>query len=338
MTDTGKSKSYGNFRNPLGLAYRMLTSGRRAAWSALFREMLGKLTMPVDVLLAVAEAKKIRTAASNDRPLILIVGPPRSGTTLVYQALSYSLDVTYPNNLGALFPRSPITASRIAQKRRPEFQSFYGQTARFSGANDGFLIWNRWFGDDRYVPLTDLTESDWNNMREFFEAWTATHKKPFLNKNNRNVDCIALLAKHLPTSWFVVVRRDPQYVARSLIKARELVQGDKRAGWGLRSQEDHASEGPLGYVQDVCDQVQRNEEKLADQISRIESHRVVDVRYEGFCQNADACIDVIVESVPGLTRRSDAISFSSDFFQLSTSHKLSAEEEDIIAQRFPSAK
>lgn len=327
--------TYGNFRNPVGLVYRMLTSGKRAAWSALFREGLGKLALPVDLLLSISEAKKLKASTDERLPVILIVGPPRSGTTLIYQVLGYSLDVTYPNNLGSLLPRSPITASRMATKRRAEFQNFYGQTARMSGPNDAFHIWDRWLGSDRYMARTDLSDAEIEEMQRFLQAWTVVHKKPFLNKNNRNAECAGMLAKHLPLSYFVAVRRDPVCVARSLIKAREVVQGDKTVGWGLQCQEQHANEDPLGYVHDVCDQVQKNEQSLADQLSKIDPQRVIGITYESFCTDPDGYIRQIANRIPGLTVRPKARTFGRGNFQQSSSQRLTEPEEEIIQSRFP---
>lgn len=72
-------------------------------------------------------------------------------------------------------------------------------------------------------------------MKEFFDAWSTALPKPFLNKNNRNVGCAELLARLLPETRFVVVRRNPLLVAQSLVTARRQVQGDKTIGWGLFS-------------------------------------------------------------------------------------------------------
>lgn len=339
MTETSNSDkaSYGNFQNPLGLVYRMLRSGKRPAYSALFREGLGIAAKPVDALLAGKEAKRVAEADETDTPVILIVGPPRSGTTLLYQVLAYSLDVTYPSNFSGLFPRSPISMNGTAKKRRPDFQSFFGQTSRMSGPNDAFHIWNRWLGDDRYVTRTDLSDEEIAEMRRFFAAWTSKFGKPFLNKNNRNVHCISYLAEHLPNTYFVGVLRDPACVARSLIHAREAVQGNKNIGWGLQCQEDHCHRDPLGYVQDVCDQVRRNEKDLQDKLAAIDPGRVVQLRYEGFCKETDECIDRIVDHIPGLARSKNANRLGANAFDISMSKPLSDAEEEIIGRNFPPA-
>ena len=91
---TRPPRSRGNFHNPVGLVYRMLRSGQRPAYSALFREGLRMLATPFDLLLSPFESNRLAGIREDGYPLILVAGPPRSGTTLVYQVLAYCLDVT----------------------------------------------------------------------------------------------------------------------------------------------------------------------------------------------------------------------------------------------------
>ncbi|MEP3478056.1 MAG: sulfotransferase [Fuerstiella sp.] len=330
--------SYGNFQNPLGLVYRMLKSGQRAAWAALFREVLGIAAKPIDAVLQFKERKSIETAKTGDLPLLLIVGPPRCGTTLVYQVMSYCLDVSYPTNLGSMFPKSPMTVNGLAGKVRADFQSFYGQTARMSGCNDAFHLWNRWLGDDRYVTRTDLSEEQRNEMRKFFGAWSERFGKPILNKNNRNVHCTDYLANALPQARFVGVFRDPVCVARSLIRARQTVQGDRKIGWGLQCQESHCYKDDLGYVQDVCDQVRRNEADLRKQLDGLNDDRVIRIQYEAFCKKPDESVDQLIAQIPGLKLRPGTARLGAQAFDVSQSGPLSPAEEQILNRNFRTAE
>ncbi len=341
MPDKTDSKvSYGNFQNPFGLVYRMLTSGQRAAWSALFREALAIAAKPVDMVLQLQERKLLSDlqTENSQTPALLIVGPPRCGTTLIYQVLSLCLDVSFPTNLGSLFPKSPLTVNRFAGKPRADFQNFYGQTARMSGPNDAFHLWNRWLGDDRYVTRTDLSEDKLTTMQRFFTAWADKFGKPFLNKNNRNVQCIDYLQKALPQAYFIGVFRDPVCVARSLIHARQAVQGDKKIGWGLQCQEEHCHQDDFGYIQDVCDQVRKNNRDLKRQLNSMDHDRVIRIQYESFCHDPDQCLTQIISQVPGLNRRPGIEQFGKDAFQASQSKPLSVTEEGILCKNFSADK
>ena len=325
--------SYGNFNNPLGLVSRMLRSGNRAAYSALLREALGIGLKPADLLLSLFERRRSISSesSSNNQPLILIVGPPRSGTTLIYQVLAHCLEVSYASNLMGLFPRSPLTATRLFGRfvsPRPvaDFRSYFGQSSRLSGPHDGFFIWNRWLGEDRYAPKGQLTASEREKMREFFARWATEIPTPFLNKNNRNTNCIDLLAKELPSARFLIVRRNPAAIVRSLIRAREQVQGDRRAPWGLLSSAENDHQ--LGYVDDVCHQVTQIEKRLDEQLRAIATSKIIEVTYEDFCHNPKALLDRMVERIPNL-RIASGVQMPA-CFKCSTGRPLSDAEEERI--------
>jgi len=328
---SAEPRRYGNFQDPIGLVLRMLRSGNRAAYSAILREAVRRLLVPLDLLLVPLERRRLHAARPTDTPLILIVGPPRSGTTFVSQVLTAFLQVSYLSNLSALFPRSPITATRlfrrIAQRQKTEFTSFYGQTSGLAGAHDGFFVWNRWFGDDRYETVVGSEFRQHCDMQQFFDAWSGAFAAPFLNKNNRNTSCLDIVADALDNARFVVVRRDPASTVRSLIRAREVVQGDKHHKWGLASQESQGQLDTLGYVDDVCEQVLQIERELSDRLDSIDPGRVYEIRYEDFCERPRSILQELTEQFPELECTGDALQSCPESFRRSESVPLTAEEE-----------
>ena len=324
-----------NFKSPARLIVRMLKSGNKAARRALLHESLRYALSPLDWIFSVREARILKSPIQHEPlPLILIVGPPRGGTTLVYQVLARAFDVAYPSNLSAIFPRSPIYATRLFERLvrsgSGDFQSFYGKTAELGGPNDGFHIWNRWLGPNRHISSTNITEAEVRDMQRFFHAWTSTFAKPFLNKNNRNTHCIGFLAEHLPAAFFVVVNRNPIEIARSLIRARAEIQGNKKARWGLQSQETHSDE-EFGYVRDVCEQIIRINAAIHEQVSAIDPHRVAHVDYHSLCENPMGVIAEIEGLAPTLRRSAEAGELPPSLTS-SESVPLSATEESLMLE------
>ncbi|MCA9034564.1 MAG: sulfotransferase [Planctomycetaceae bacterium] len=322
---------YGNFHNPVGLVGRMLLSRKRAAYAALLRAGLEIALTPVDYVLSKVNGRSKGRDTESNQPLLFIVGPPRAGTTLIYQYVAASVDVSYATNLSSLFPKSLINGNCSPVVSGKHLRSYFGQTARLSDPNDAFHIWNRWFGDDRYRTKTELTDGEVDEMRMLFDSWTMREGKPFLNKNNRNCHCLAMLADTLPNAYFIVVSRDATSIARSLIRARKSVQGDKSVGWGLLSQEQHAHE-PLGYVRDVCEQVQNVQRLITEQSASIAESRLIRVSYESFCENPNKFVDAITEKVDGVHRRELQMSELPDSLRPSPARPLSEAEEDAIVE------
>jgi len=219
----------------------------------------------------------------------LIVGPPRSGTTLVYQTIARRLPVSFATNLSALFPRSPISAQELFGRRvtsSRDVRSYFGQTRGLLDANDAFHLWDRWLGSERYRGPAHIPPDAARDMRRFFDAWRARFAAPFVNKNNRNTDCLLQLAGALPEARFMVVRRDPLETLQSLLTARRVVQGDVRRGWGLRSHDAQGDE-PLAAVEAVCDQLVEIERRLHADCAAIAPGRLLEVSYAQFCTAPD---------------------------------------------------
>lgn len=287
-----RGTTYANFHDPVGLVLRMLRSGNRVARSALWRAAGELAARPADRLLGLLEARRLKRAGAQLPPMLLIVGLPRSGTTLVYQTLANCLRLSYFNNLSALFPRSVITVSAWwrrsfdpPQRGAGASSSYYGHTAGLSGVNEGLHVWNRWLGEDRTAAPRQFDPATGADMRRFFAAWSqAFPDRPLLNKSNRNAFCVEALAAALPTALFVVVRRDPIFVAQSLLKAREAVQGDVSIGWGAGAERPGRKAGDDALA-DVADQVLYCDGELSSQVARLTPERVIEVRYEDFCSD-----------------------------------------------------
>lgn len=278
-----------SFRDPVGLARRMAFAPVPAARSALLRSALGVPAIPLDRWLARRERALESAAPVSHQPFLLIVGAPRSGTTLVYQTLARALPVSYPTNLSALFPHAPITAQSAFLRRRVDAsqpfdasaipRSFYGQTRGFTNTNDAFHVWDRWLGGERYRAPDALPSEAIADMRRFFDAWRSRFRHSFINKNNRNTDCIDLLAAALPEARFLVVRRDRAETERSLLVARRVVQGDVRRAWGLRSRDAAPGEDPVAVVREQLDTI---EARLGSQCATVSPARLGEVDFAEF--------------------------------------------------------
>ena len=333
---------YRNFRDPWGLLLRMTRSGDRAARAALARIPLAAVATPLDWALQPFEARRIRSAPGSDAPLILIVGAPRSGTTLVYQVLAQHLPVAYFNNLSSLFPRSTITASRLFQRFLPSRtdgqHSYYGTTAGLAGPNDAFHVWNRWLGDDRYRTPQSLTDDGKADMRAFFSACFAAFGRPILNKNNRNTECVPLLAEVLPKAVFLEVRREPAFTAQSLLRARQHIQGSKHIGWGLGSRDSETRPGTTSYLEDICQQVYAIDQRLQAAKASVGRDRFVELSYEAFCSDPAEAVERVHQRVWGTA--CDGAALRRDLKRLRPANEVTIDPdefrqiEQLIAERY----
>lgn len=299
---------YSNFKDPFGLVSRLLRQGGTVGKHLVAREVTTQLVKPFDYCLKPIERSLLTHEYESQYPLLLIVGPPRSGTSLVHQVLASCLDVSYFTNFNAMFRRSPLAAAKYIQKScdpgEVTGENLYGNTSGFRGVNDAFHVWNRYLGIERYDAMSSLDASTAKEMVQFFNAWTQITSKPLLNKNNRNLACTTLLAELLPKAHFIAVRRNPVYVAQSLLEARKWVQGNRNIGWGLNSIDSSTSSQAMDDVEAVCRQVTANEKLLERQREAIGSVRWTDVSYETFCEAPQLVVRQVCSMHPSIGVRS----------------------------------
>ncbi|MEO5656428.1 MAG: sulfotransferase [Nitrospiria bacterium] len=292
-----------HFPDPFGLALRLIRSGDRAARFAMAASALGVAAWPLDAILGIIERRNERLAAEPRLPIVIVVGAPRTGTTVTAQALAAGLPVSYFNNLSEVFPRSPITANRLfgslLRPSKPTYTSYYGRSPNFSGFSDGLQLWDRWLGPDRKHLPSELTEERRRDMRRFFGAFEQAFGKPIVNKHNSLNTRAHLVAAALPTAHFIAMTRDPVFLAQSLYKARLDILGDVRLWYGV--EEDHRPQSVRDPIQDVCEQVRFHEGQLAQQQALIGPKRFWVVGYEEFCADPRRLVRRVGEEILGLS-------------------------------------
>lgn len=303
-----RRRFYSNFKDPVGLISRLLRQGGTVGKHLVIRDAITQLVKPLDFCLKPVERSLLAQEQKSELPILLVVGPPRSGTSLLHQVLASCLEVSYFTNFNAMFRRSPLTAVKYFQNRLDPGEiageNLYGNTSGFRGVNDAFHIWNRYLGVERYDTMSSLDASTARQMCQFFRVWTSITTKPLLNKNNRNLACTTLLAELLPEAHFIAVRRNPVHVAQSLLQARQWVQGSRKIGWGLNSVDSIGLNSPMDDVEAVCHQVAENEKLLERQRETVANDRWTDVSYEAFCEAPQEVVRNVYPLHPSIKLRS----------------------------------
>jgi len=301
-----------HFRDPLGLALRTLRSGRHGRF-AVYLAGLNLLATPLDLALAVCERKLYARAGTPDLPIAFVCGPPRSGTTLVANAIARATKTSYFTNMTAVFPRAPITASRLfrAAPRNDKLtlRSHYGRTAGFRGWNDGLHLWDRWLGRERQAVQHHIGQRRAAEMVRFFGALEEWSGLPLVTKNNALNAHAALVAKHLPTATFICLEREPLYLAQSLLLARSYIHGDEMTPYGLDDGDRSPASDPIS---DVCRQVRYHESLAAEQAIRLGPERFRILSYEDFCRDPQEAVHAIAREVLQTSADSDRVPASLD--------------------------
>jgi hypothetical protein len=270
---------------------------------------------PLDGALSFFERRYCAQGATQRHPLIVVCGPPRSGTTVVFQSLVQSLKVAYFSNLVSLFPKSPLTASRLlgrfTRRSANSPHSYYGRTRGWSGTNDALYLWDRWLGTDRNHPPQAVTPEQSAEMNRFFAAATNLFDLPLVVKNNNLNVTAHLIEESIDEVYFLCLTRNPQDLAESLYRARCDLHGDPSMPYGVDAprcaadatgvqESEHLSTAkcpPADPVESVCAQVTAMDALARRQQARLSPQRFWLVSYEEFCQAPERLVRRVAEEI-----------------------------------------
>jgi hypothetical protein len=288
------------FHDPIGLARRLIRTGDPAALFAMRLAALSPLALPVDLGLLPFERARYRRAAAPTRPILIVCGSARSGTTVAAQVLIRNLRLSYLDNFMSLFQRAPLTAraalGRVVKKEPVTYESFYGRTAGWSAPSDSLNLWDRWLGKDRTRAPGAIDPEAQRAMSAFFGALEAQTERPLLCKNNALNASAHLVAQALPTARFICIERSREALALSLLMARIEIHGNPRVPYGLRGPDAHAGDDP---IEDVCRQVLYHEALTRAQAERLGPERFIRVQFEEICRDPRGFVTAVGQRVLG---------------------------------------
>jgi hypothetical protein len=265
----------------------------------VLERLLGELTRDLD-----AESRPVPARREAPcHPTVLVVGCPRSGTTLCYQWLAATGTFTYPTNFVSRFPTAPWTGERIqrlltdrhcdqggelgldAAVTEP-YASHLGKT-RGPFAPHEFRCWWRRFlpaGETHFLDEEQLAAVDTDRFRRELAAWEEVRDLPLLMKGLILDWNLPWLAATLPETVFVFVRRDPFFTMQSLLSARREFSGDEDRWYGFRPP-TYPEVAGRSAAEQVAVQVHDTETAVRRGLADVEPDRRLEITYEELCSD-----------------------------------------------------
>jgi hypothetical protein len=167
---------------------------------------------------------------------VFIVGPPRTGSTLLYQLLVRRYRFCYFSNLVNRFPATPLAVAKLSQSlggfdAAAGFESRYGATLGWCSPNQGRECWVRWLPESPNALEPQSVPSEAKlEIRAAVCALQRMSNRPFVNKWPPNSLRVRLLAEIFPQALFVRISRSAEPTVRSILRGRdELCR--RGSGW-----------------------------------------------------------------------------------------------------------
>jgi hypothetical protein len=211
------------------------------------------------------------------------------------QLLATAGGLSYISNFVARFYDAPAVGALIEKSlglRDAEwassFRSEYGLTDGLREPHEFGYFWDRWF--DLGQPMHRLDEEalakvNRRDLTRELASIEAVCEQSVAYKNNTWCTLQSEFLSHLfPKSVFVVCRRDPLYVAQSLLLGRRARHGDANIWWSVKPT-TYSELAELSVWEQVAGQAIDFEREMDAQIDRIPAGRVVDVPYEALCED-----------------------------------------------------
>lgn len=279
---------------------------------------LDALLARMNEYLKVAE-KSLPEPPSSRFPLILLVGAPRSGTTLFMQWLQATGHVAVPTNLLSRFYAAPafglmlqkmLTDSRYQYRDEmalPDhvqsgFESDYGKTTGLLGHNSFFYFWRQFFPLRGSAPIdpVDLEKVDAVGFKRAINQIAAEVDIPFAMKAYLAQYNLRLIHRILGNVLFVHITRNPVETMRSLLEARKFVHGDERIWWGCRPPGSERLDG-LEPEQQVAGQIAFTDRSIEAELAEIPAVYSMQISYEALCQSPPEIWSALKYKVSELT-------------------------------------
>lgn len=286
---------------------------------------LEELLKTLNGLLACSEQAALRRLSGDreDHPVVFVMGPHRSGTTLFMQWLAKTGAVAYPTNILSRFYGAPLIGARVQLLLTDPRYAFRNEILDFNGAisfdsdigkTSGALgpneFWHFW---RRFLPFDDL---DWLADEELFRVvdqellvaeltgLTRVFGKPFALKGmilNYNIGFLdAIFAKAL----FVQVKRDPVANVASILDARKRQLGSE-SEWHSFKIREYGQLRALEPIAQCAGQLHYITRAVTQGMAAVDDSRKLVVGYEEFCKDPRSVFGRLAEKlkIAGSARR-----------------------------------
>jgi hypothetical protein len=266
----------------------------------------------------------------SEKPQLFIVGPPRSGTTLIYQYIVHRLQIAYFTNGVGRYPVAPCLvtwAQRLFRRDHvSDFASQYGKVEGAIGPREAGGFWNRYFDAEAYQDAEALSHRKAERLRRTIWCVQRTFGDiPFVNKNVKHLLRLMALQDIFPKSVFLFVERDLTDAALSMLRARRHLFGDPGHWFSIRPP-DYETLRSLDPVDQIVGQYHSIVRKMEADLEGIPQGRKLRVSYNDFCHSPEELIGRIIELLGHLEYRNPPI----DSFPVINNSSETREEFELV--------
>lgn len=213
---------------------------------------------------------------ANEVPAIILLAPPRSGSTLTYQLISESFDSHRLTNVWNLLFATPRFGGLLSKQMcgcRPKgFQSNKGFVPGLCGEAEGLQFWKYWSGISIDIKETDFNEKKAGRLKNILQK-LVSDDEVFVAGYLGHVLAVKEMEKLFPSALFVYLKRD------LLSNAYSLYQASPDKWFSVRTETYYSDEQHDRY-QEVAGQLLDIHQLVLEN----KPERCIEITYENLCK------------------------------------------------------
>jgi hypothetical protein len=258
----------------------------------VLERVLSKGVIVASPVLKIWENVWLEKVNTNNYQPVFIIGAPRVGSTILYQALTNAYQFGYIDNTACTWHRNLRFGLWLSQKKYGDqphhnFIAEHGATRKFAGhaPSECGEFWYRWLPKDRhFIDHDEVTPRMVSEIREEVYGASGCFQRPLLFKNLNAGQRLRLIYKTFPDAKIIFLRRDPRFVTRSILKARKEVGTPERQWWSIMPPNvDELLRLPEGEM--CAAQVYFIERQIEEDLTLFPKENVQEIHYQDLNEN-----------------------------------------------------
>lgn len=286
------------------------TESRTAAFSRNYKleAMLAEMS---ELLQPVQRSVENRIDISSI-PKVFIIGPPRSGTTLLLQWLVGSGLFSYPSNLLSRFYAAPYVGALVQNLLTnpdydykdelsdlhvggTDYESAVGKTKGALSPNEFWYWWRQFLPVKEIEQISEAmeTEIDVAGMQKSMASIQTVWPKPFVAKGKMLQFNLKRLLEIFPDTILLHSKRHCLYNVQSLLITRENVLGSDRQWFSVKppGYEEFLNKSP---EEQVASQVYLTNKAIEEQVVDLPHQNYMVISHEEFCASPKTAFDNLI--------------------------------------------
>jgi len=252
---------------------------------------LAKYSHPLIKKIEKHKTKKF-SDLSEKKPLIFIVGAPRTGSTILYQLMTHYFHVLYINNFICAFYQDIFVGFWLSRLLFPDtphncFNSSLGNTFQcgFKGPAECGNFWYRWLPREKhFIEKNDIDKKKQQEISQILSSIINRYNLPLVIKNLNAGQRMRLIHQVNPNAKFILIKRDPLYTAQSIWLSKHHI-GLKPNQWWSIMPKNYDDLVKLTAHKQIVRQIFFLEKQILTDRSLFPEENFIVIQYENLCQN-----------------------------------------------------